>query len=86
MALAKQNSQIKFLRQWWSGTVVVASGRRRLIAAEERIGVTPFVPLVPLNEGVKVYHPDGHELVPSGKFFISVGTSGPHVLVDTKEF
>lgn len=68
----------------WSGMVVVQSGKRRL-RVEGEIPLTPFTCFVPLPDDVQLFDGQGKKLVPTGskKFFISVGTEDPHIIVET---
>lgn len=63
--------------------VVVQSGKRRL-KVDGKIPVTPLTGFVPLPGDVTVVDGDGKEVLPTGKkrFFISVTTVGPHIIVE----
>jgi len=63
--------------------VVVQSGKRRL-RVDGKIPVTPFTCFVPLPGDVTVFGADGKEVLPTGmkRFFISVTTIDPHIVVE----
>lgn len=67
----------------WSGLVVVQSGKRRL-KVDGKIPVTPLTCFVPLPSDVEIFDQDGKRLEPKGsrRFFISVTTIDPHIVIE----
>lgn len=63
--------------------VVVQSGKRRL-RVDGRIPVTPYACFVPLPDDIEIYDGEGKKVVPKGsrKFFISMTTINPHIVVE----
>lgn len=71
------------LGQKSSGLVVVQFGKRRL-RVEGEISLTPYACFVPLPEDVEITDAAGKKVVPKGskRFFISIGTIGPHIVIE----
>lgn len=68
----------------FQGLVVVQSGKRHL-RVDGKIPITPNTCFVPLPGDVVVVDGEGKEVLPKGKkrFFISVTTINPHIIVET---
>lgn len=85
LKIEEQEGKHKELGRVWTGHVVVESGKRRL-QIDDRITMLPRCQVVPLPGDVEIVDKKGKVVrLRSGRFFITVKTLGPHIVIEVPD-